>query len=295
MQYKDYYKLLGVERNASEADIKKAYRRLARKYHPDVSKEADAEKKFKEIGEAYEVLKDPQKRQSYDQLGENWKAGESFRPPPGFDGFGQAGADFQNASGFSDFFESMFGGGFAQHNAGPRHYNQTGQDQTASVSISIRESFEGANKSIRLSNGKSLQVKIPQGITSGKKIRLAGQGAEGVGGRNGDLYLEITVADDDVYSLQGKDIHVNLNIAPWEAALGEKVPLNTLSGKVDIKIPAGTRSGRKMRFSGKGLPGKDTGDLYVTLLICTPPADGDEDIEFYEKMKEYFDFDPRKQ
>lgn len=289
MQYKDYYKLLGVERDASEADIKKAYRRLARKFHPDVSKESDAEKKFKEVGEAYEVLKDPQKRQSYDQLGENWQSGESFRPPPGYEGFGQGGAGFQNASGFSDFFESMFGGGFAHNSTGRQQYNQAGQDQTAAITISIRESYEGANKSIRLSNGKSLQVKIPAGITTGKKIRLSGQGAEGMGGRNGDLYLEITVADDKVFSLQGKDVYVNLNITPWEAALGEKVSLTTLGGKVEIKIPAGSRSGRKMRFSGKGLPGKDAGDLYVTLLICTPPAD----VEFYENMKQHFTFDPR--
>jgi curved DNA-binding protein len=296
MQYKDYYKVLGVERDASEADIKKAYRRLARKYHPDVSKEADAEKKFKELGEAYEVLKDPQKRQSYDQLGENWQSGESFRPPPGFEGFGHAGAGFQNTSGFSDFFESLFGAGFAQNSTGRQgrqQYNQAGQDQTAPITISIQEAYKGANKSIRLSNGKSLQVKIPAGITSGKKIRLSGQGGQGVGGANGDLYLEVTVADDKTYSLQGKDIYVNLNITPWEAALGEKVSLTTLDGKVDIKIPAGSRSGRKMRFTGKGLPGKNAGNLYVTLLICTPPAVTEEDVEFYENMKQQFKFNPR--
>ena len=294
MQYKDYYELLGVERSASEAEIKKAYRRLARKYHPDVSKESNAEERFKEIGEAYEVLKDPQKRQSYDQLGANWQAGENFRPPPGFDGFGQhAGAGFQNASGFSDFFESLFGAGFSQAGAGHQSFNQAGQDQTAAITISIKESYHGANKSIRLSNGKSLQVKIPAGITSGKKIRLSGQGSPGMNGRSGDLYLEVTVADDKQFSLQDKDVYTNLNITPWEAALGEKVTLTTLSGKVDITVPAGSRSGRKLRFSGKGLPGNPAGDLYVTLLICTPPVDSTADSKFYEEMKQKFTFDPR--
>ena len=299
MEYRDYYKILGVERSASEADIKKAYRRLARKYHPDVSKEADAEKRFKEIGEAYEVLKGPQKRQSYDQLGANWKAGEQFRPPPGwesagFGGFGANAGGFDGASGFSDFFESMFGAGFAQSAGGGHGFQQAGQDQNAAINVSINEAYHGANKAIHLSNGKSLNVKIPAGITSGKKIRLSGQGSSGInGGPNGDLYLEVTVVDDVKYKLQGKDIYVDVNIAPWEAALGEKVPVTTLDGQVEIKIPANSNSGRKMRLAGKGLPGSPAGDLYVRLLIVSPPASTQEEKTFYENMRDTFKFDPR--
>jgi curved DNA-binding protein len=310
VEYKDYYKILGVERNADEAEIKKAYRRLARKYHPDVSKESDAEARFKEIGEAYEVLKDKEKRQAYDQLGANWKAGQEFRPPPGweqsgFGGFGSQG--FQgDSSGFSDFFESIFGGGFAQQGGRAHGFNaqgfhgqgfqQAGQDQTAAIDVSVRDAFNGATRSIRLSNGKSLQVKIPQGITSGKKIRLSGQGSPGInGGLNGDLYLEVTVVSDSTFEVQGKDVYTDLNIAPWEAALGEKVPVTTLNGSVELKVPAGSQSGRKMRLTGKGLPGSPAGDLYVRLNISTPPADSDAEKALYEKMKQTFKFNPREQ
>lgn len=299
MEYKDYYKILGVKRSASEADIKQAYRRLARKYHPDVSKEADAEKRFKEIGEAYEVLKDPQKRQSYDQLGANWKAGEQFRPPPGwesagFGGFGGHAGGFDGASGFSDFFESMFGSGFAQSARGGHPFQQAGQDQNAAINVSIREAYHGVNKTIHLSNGKSLQVKIPKGITSGKKIRLSGQGSPGVnGGPSGDLYLEVTVVNDAHYELQGKDIFLDVNIAPWEAALGGKISITTLDGQIELKIPANSNSGRKMRLSGKGLPGSPAGDLYVRLSIVSPPANTEEEKTFYENMKNTFNFNPR--
>ena len=302
MQYKDYYKVLGVERDASEAEIKKAYRRLARKYHPDVSKEPNAEDRFKELGEAYEVLKDTQKREAYDQLGANWQAGQEFRPPPGweqfdFGGFGaQAGGGFQGASGFSDFFDSLFGGGFTQSAGGTsgRAFRQAGQDQTAHVDVTVREAYHGSSKTLRLAGGKSLQVKIPRGITTGKKIRLSGQGGPGInGGPNGDLYLEVNVVNDANFELQGKDIYVNLNITPWEAALGEKVHVNTLDGGVEIKIPAGSQSGRKMRLAGKGMPDSPAGDLFVRLHIVTPPANTDAEREFYEQMKTQFKFNPR--
>ena len=300
MEYKDYYKILGIKRDASEADIKKAYRRLARKYHPDVSKEKDAEQRFKEVGEAYEVLRDPQKRGAYDQLGANWKAGQEFRPPPGweqfdFGGFGNVNSGFQSASGFSDFFESLFGGGFSHASGGAgQAFRQAGQDQSAAIDISIQEAYHGASKTIRLGNGKSLQVKIPVGITSGKKIRLSGQGSPGFnGGPSGDLYLEVNVVNDSKFELQGKDVYVNLNITPWEAALGEKVPVQTLSGSVEISVPAGSQSGRKMRLAGKGLPGTPAGDLYVRLHIATPPAKTNEEKRFYEQMKNQFRFDPR--
>ncbi len=302
MEYKDYYKILGVERDASEADIKKAYRRLARKYHPDVSKEQDAEQRFKEVGEAYEVLKDSEKRSAYDQLGANWKAGQDFRPPPGweqfdFGGFGSqaSGAGgFQGSSGFSDFFDSLFGGGFTRSTGAGHGFRQAGQDQNAHIDVTVRDAFHGDTKTIRLANGKSLQVKIPAGITTGKKIRLSGQGAPGInGGPNGDLYLEVNVVNDANYELQGKDVYVNLNITPWEAALGEKVKANTLSGSVELKIPAGSQSGRKMRLAGKGMPGSPAGDLFVRLHIVTPPANNQEEQEFYEKMKKQFKFNPR--
>ncbi len=296
MEYKDYYKILDVERDASEADIKKSYRRLARKYHPDVSKEADAENRFKELGEAYEVLKDPQKRQSYDQLGANWKAGEQFRPPPGWQqsGFGNQAGGFNSAHGFSDFFESMFGEGFSQSGGGGHAFRQAGQDQMAKIEVSISDAFHGANRTIRLSNGKSLQVKIPKGITSDKKIRLSGQGSPGInGGANGDLYLEVTVVNDANFELQAKDVYVNVNIAPWEAALGGKVPVKTLDGQVELKIPVDSKNGRKMRLAGKGLPGNPAGDLYVKLNIVTPPAQTEEQKAFYEDMKNTFEFDPR--
>jgi curved DNA-binding protein len=298
MEYKDYYKILDVERDANEAEIKKSYRRLARKYHPDVSKEPDAEKRFKELGEAYEVLKDAQKRQSYDQLGANWKAGQDFNPPPGWEsaGFGNHAGGFNSADGFSDFFESMFGAGFSQSRggAGQHAFRQAGQDQTVKIDVSIRHAFSGVNRAIRLSSGKSLQVKIPKGITTGKKIRLSGQGSPGVnGGANGDLYLEVTVVNDAEFELKGKDIYVNVNIAPWEAALGEKIPVTTLDGQVEIKIPVNSKSGRKMRLAGKGMPGNPAGDLYVCLMIVTPSADSDEQKEFYQQMKSKFSFDPR--
>jgi curved DNA-binding protein len=295
MEYKDYYKILGVERDASEADIKKSYRRLARKYHPDVSKEPDAETRFKELGEANEVLKDAQKRQSYDQLGANWKSGQDFNPPPGWSGSRHQAGGFNNDSGFSDFFESMFSEGFSQSaGAGQRSFRQAGQDHAVKIDVSIRHAFIGVNRAIRLSSGKSLQVKIPSGITTGKKIRLSGQGSPGInGGANGDLYLEVTVVNDAAFELKGKDIYVNVNIAPWEAALGGKIPVTTVDGQVEIKLPVNSKSGHKMRLAGKGMPGNPAGDLYVCLMILTPSADNDEQQEFYQQMKSKFSFDPR--
>ena len=298
MEYKDYYTILDVKRDASETDIKQSYRRLARKYHPDVSKVANAEDRFKELGEAYEVLKDSEKRKSYDQLGANWKSGEQFRPPPGWGGAGQGGfqGGFQGGpgaqSGFSDFFENVFGGG----GRGQGGFNGAGQDQNASFRITVEDAFNGAEKTIRMSGRSPLQVKIPAGITSGKKIRLAGQGEQGMpGGPRGDLYLEITVTDSERYQLKDKDVYTQLRLAPWEAALGEKVSVQTPSGSIELKIPAGSQSGRKMRLSGRGLPGKPAGDFYVELSIVVPSADNEEDIQQYQTMKKHFDFDPRSE
>jgi|TARA_B110000977_G_scaffold72155_1_gene97720 curved DNA-binding protein len=297
MEYKDYYKILDVQRDASEAEIKQSYRRLARKYHPDVSKVANAEARFKELGEAYEVLKDGEKRKSYDQLGANWKSGEQFRPPPGWGGAGQGG--FQGGAGaqggFSDFFESVFGGGRGPA-AGRGGFQGAGQDQNATFRISVEDAFTGAEKTIRMSGRSPLQVKIPAGIISGKKIRLRGQGEEGMrGGPRGDLYLEITVTDSERYQLKDKDIYTKLKISPWEAALGEKVSVATPAGDIELKIPAASQTGRKMRLSGRGMPGKVPGNFYVELAIVTPTADSDEDIAQYQAMKQHFDFDPREE
>ena len=305
MEYKDYYKVLGVEREAKDADIKTAYRRLARKYHPDVSKETNAEEKFKEVNEAYDVLKDSEKRQAYDQLGANWKAGQNFTPPPGWedifsgDGFSHTGS---SASGFSDFFESLFGGGFSQNEFrqgdasgfGHARFQSQGADQHASISIQLEEAFQGSTKSIRLNGGRNLDVKIPTGITSGKRIRLAGQGATGIGGGpSGDLYLEVSILPHSVYTLDGRNVLLDLPLTPWEAALGARIEVPTLGGRVEVKVPAGSQSGKKLRLSKRGLPGKISGDQIVTLLIMMPDAATDEDTLYYEEMAKRFDFNPR--
>ncbi|MCZ6566122.1 MAG: DnaJ domain-containing protein [Gammaproteobacteria bacterium] len=298
MEYKDYYKILGVERDTEEAEIKTAYRRLARKFHPDVSKEPNAEQKFKELGEAYEVLKDSEKRQAYDQLGANWKSGQNFNPPPDWQG-GFSSADFSGArsdiSGFSDFFEALFsgGGGFTQ---GQHSGFQTqGADQHSNISISLEDAFKGVKKPIRIGNRRNLEVKIPAGITTGKRIRLAGQGAAGAGGGpSGDLYLEVQVLTHSIYKLDGRNVLLDLPISPWEAALGARIQVPTLGGRVEATIPKGSQSGKKLRLKKRGLPGSPDGDQIVTLKIVMPTASTEEDQQFYRDMGKRFVFNPRK-
>ncbi len=313
MEYKDYYKILGVERSASEDDIKKAYRKLARKYHPDVSKEADAEARFKEVGEAYEVLKDAEKRASYDQLGANWKNGQDFRPPPGWEGFGRGGAGNAgggfysggNAGGadFSDFFETLFGGGGFRGQGGfgggfGGGQATKGDDQTIKLAIDLEESLNGAKKTISLRTGneapRTLTVNIPQGIKAGQKIRLAGQGATGRAG-NGDLFLEIEFNPNPLYEINERDLTLKLPVAPWEAALGATVPVPLpQGGSVEMKIPASSKSGKKLRLRGKGIPGSPAaGDLYIVLEVVLPPADTDKAKELYEQMAKELAFNPR--
>ncbi|APZ44031.1 DnaJ C-terminal domain-containing protein [Acidihalobacter ferrooxydans] len=306
MEFKDYYKLLGVPRDAPPDAIKKAYRRQARKYHPDVSKETDAEARFKEVSEAYEVLSDPEKRSAYDRLGANWKAGQDFRPPPGWEqaaGFGGgahgfSSADF-NAGGFSEFFESLFGGGFRQTGpgtgrAGGSGFRTRGQDQEATLSLDLETAYHGGRQSLRMGDGRTLAVNIPAGVSDGQRIRLTGQGAPGLGGGPaGDLYLSVHIQPHALYRVEGRDLLLDLPLAPWEAALGSTVTVPTLSGKVDLKIPAGSRAGRKMRLKGRGMPGKTPGDLYVILKIETPPAETQAHREFYERMRRELPFDPR--
>jgi len=292
MEYKDYYEILGVSRDVSKEDLKKAYRKLARKYHPDVSKEADAEAKFKELGEAYEVLKDPEKRAQYDQFGSNYQNGQSFTPPPGWGQQGGAGN-----GNFSSFFDSMFGGG-GMGGGGRDNFYAQGEDVNTKITVSLEDAFLGAKKTIRRPSGSNqtgtLNVKIPAGITAGKKIRLSGQGMAGMGNNPGDLFLEIAIAPHAQYRLEDKDIYLDLPLAPWEAALGAKVTVPTLAGKINLKIPAGAKSGQKMRLKGRGLPSKEAGDQIIVLQIMTPPADSDAAKQLYQQMAEELSFNPRE-
>ncbi len=314
MKFRDYYEVMGVGRDAALDEIKRAYRKLARKYHPDVSKDNDAEKKFKEVGEAYAVLKDTEKRAAYDQLGQNWKSGQEFRPPPDWDegfefggrgGFTNAGTDggFGGGEQFSDFFENLFGqtGGY-EHS-----FEQRGEDRHATISIDIRDSYLGAARGITLhapelgedgrvrTRDRTLNVRIPKGIRDGQKIRLTGQGAPGAGGgQAGDLFLEVEFKADENYRADGADVYLSLPVAPWEAVLGAKVTVPIPSGNVDLKIPAGSNQGSQLRLRGKGLPGKKPGDLYVVLDVRLPPADSDDAVALYQKMANELPFAPRE-
>jgi len=312
MDFKDYYTIMGVERDASQDEIKRAYRKLARKYHPDVSKESDAEARFKEVGEAYEVLKDPEKRAAYDQLGANWKAGQDFNPPPNWDaGFEFSGGGFTNgdASAYSDFFESLFGRGFGRAQGSHRQsaYHAHGEDHHAKVLIDLEDAYQGATRSIALSTPevdsrgrvvtkqRTLNVKIPKGVKQGQRIRLAGQGSPGMGGGlAGDLYLEVEFKPHSIYRVEGHDVYVDLPVTPWEAALGASIKVPTPDGKVDMKIPAGTVGGRKMRLKERGIPGRPPGDLYVVPQITLPPADTEAAKELYRKMAQQLAYNPRK-
>lgn len=309
MEFKDYYQIMGVERDATQEEIKRAYRKLARKYHPDVSKEADAEKRFKEVGEAYEVLKDPEKRAAYDQLGANWKAGQEFRPPPGWDqGFEFHGGGFTGAdsAGFSDFFESLFGRGFDRGGFTHTEFNARGEDTHTRVLIDLEDAYQGATRSLTLkqtelgSDGRprvrerTLNVRIPKGVHQGQHIRLAKQGGAGFGrGEAGDLYLEVQFRPHPYYHAEGKDVFLDLPVAPWEAALGATVKVPTPTGAVDLKIPAGSTSHRKLRLKGRGIPGATPGDLYVVLRIALPPADSEAVQAAYRTLQRAKPFNPR--
>lgn len=307
MQYKDYYKILGVERGAGADEIKRAYRKLARKYHPDVSKERDSEERFKEVGEAYEVLRDPEKRAAYDQLGNDWRAGQEFRPPPGWDvhvstGPGGPGAGF---SGFSDFFESLFGGappGASRYTRSSRDsgFGMRGSDQTVSTRITLEEAYRGASRRFDLTTpdgrSRTIDVKIPPGVTAGQKIRVSGQGGAGrAGAKAGDLYLELQFMPHRWFRAEGRDILVEVPVAPWEAALGRTITVPTLGARVDLKLPQGAQSGQKLRLKGRGLPGTPPGDQFVVVKIVTPPADSDAARAFYERMERELPMQPRRE
>ena len=318
MKFRDYYEVMGVTRDASQEVIKRAYRRLARKYHPDVSKEPDAEAKFKQLQEAYEVLKDPEKRAAYNQLGENWRAGQDFRPPPdwgkGFEfsrgrgGQTRRGPRDEGAAEFSDFFSELFGARspFGRASASRRQdFAAAGQDHMARVEIDLEDAYRGGTRMIELRTPelsaegelrvkpRTLRVSIPAGVNEGQQIRLARQGSPGIGGGpSGDLYLEISIRPHPLYKLEGRDVTLELPVAPWEAALGEHVSVPTLGGPVDMKLPVGARAGQKLRLRGRGLPGPTPGDQYVSLKIALPP-DSPKAREFFERMKQELPFDPR--
>lgn len=293
MKYRDYYETLGVERGATTDQIKSAYRRLARKYHPDVSKETDAEAKFKEVGEAYDVLRDPDKRASYDQLGANWQAGQDFRPPPGWESIfrnsNRGGA--QSGDPFSRFFEDLFSAQQRQARGPAR------QPETLSVAIELEEAFAGSQKQVRLTdhgNGevRTLKIKIPERVTDGQKIRLGGQGASRRDGRRDDLILELNIRPHRRFRLEGDSVYLDLPVAPWELQLGGKVPVPTLGGPVDLTIPARSRDGATLRLRGRGL-GQRPGDQYVVLRAVWPAAETPEQEAFYRDMAAQFAFDPR--
>ncbi|MDH3761146.1 MAG: DnaJ domain-containing protein [Gammaproteobacteria bacterium] len=303
MKYQDYYQILGVPRDADKSDIKKAYRKLARKYHPDVNSEASAEEKFKQVNEAYEVLKDSDKRQAYDRFGADWKHGQQF-DGGGFGG-GYSGGGFSGGD-FSDFFESIFGSDFQQGRGspfqrgrqGPRAHR--GADQQLKLDITLEEAFNGGAKTIQFTKSsgspemKKLKITIPQGVSSGQKIRLAKQGqASPNGGEAGDLYLEMNILPHRLFRLEDRDVILRLPITPWEAAEGATLKVPTLSGSVELKIKPGIQSGQKMRLKGKGMPGAKRGDQFVEIMIQTPPADSSADKQFYQDMKARFDFNPR--
>ncbi|MDR3477391.1 MAG: DnaJ C-terminal domain-containing protein [Gammaproteobacteria bacterium] len=313
MEYKDYYKIMGLSRNATASDIKTAYRKLARKYHPDVSKEANAEAKFKEVGEAYEVLKDEQKRAAYDQLGANWQAGQDFRAPPGWDYANHAGAGAGRAraesdAGFgsaSDFFESLFGGGLGGRHR--REQSMPGEDLHGKIQITLEDAFNGVVRQMQIpiteydQNGrpntttKTLNVKIPKGVKAGQQIRLSGQGGTGIGsGKKGDLYLEIDIAKHPLFEVMDKDIICHLPVTPWEAALGATVTVPTLAGKVELKIPASSQTGQKLRLKGRGMPGTTPGDQYAILKIVIEQPTTENAKALYEKMAQEMPFNPRE-
>ncbi|WP_043757569.1 DnaJ C-terminal domain-containing protein [Imhoffiella purpurea] len=312
MEFKDYYDIMGVKRDATQDEIKRAYRKLARKYHPDVSKEPEAETRFKEVGEAYEVLKDPEKRTAYDQLGANWKSGQDFRPPPDWDqGFEFHGGGFTGADPdqFSDFFESLFGrGGFggAHARSSRREFHARGEDSHAKVLIDLEDAYRGTTRTLNLRHTelgpdgrprlaeRNLNVSIPKGIRQGQHIRLAGQGGAGTGkGGPGDLFLEVEFHPHSVYRVEGKDVYLTLPVAPWEAALGATVKAPTPNGAVDLKIPPNSTSGRKLRLKGRGIPAKEPGDLYVVLQVALPKADSESAKAAYAAFEKALGFNPR--
>jgi curved DNA-binding protein len=341
VKYQDYYETLGVSRDATQEQIHAAYRKLARKYHPDINKSSDAEDKFKRVGEAYEVLRDPEKRKRYDALGDNWKAGQDFSPPPGWDffNFGSGGRSRTGArsgtapggdgysfrifdgfgetpfSGFSDFFETLFGGGMGGFGGGTdpgrsRGRGQTlrGQDQEADLTIPLEEAFHGTKRSVTLESvdaasgrptgeSRTLEVKIPAGATDGQRLRLRGQGGPVPGGGTaGDLYLRVRIAPHPIFRLSGTDLELEAPVTPWEAALGARIDVPIIGGKASVKLQPGTQSGQRLRLKGKGFPRKSGGhgDLYVRIRIEVPKSLSNRERQLFEELSNSSKFAPRR-
>ncbi len=304
VDYRDYYEVLGVPRGAGDEEIRSAYRKLAREYHPDVNKDPGAEDRFKEVSEAYEVLRDPEKREKYDRLGANWKAGEDVSGASGFEGsaqgfgggFGGGAQGFGDGDGFSDFFESFFGGRRGG-SAGFEGFSMRGGDQEAPLEVTLEEAARGGKRRISLADGRDFEVRIPPGVRDGQKIRLAGQGADGAsGGPAGDLYLRVRIKPHPRFRREGDDLVVEIPVAPWEAALGATVPVPTLDGSAKVKVPAGSSSGRRLRLKGEGMPGpgRRKGDLYAGVKIVVPKKLEKRERELFEELAAVSRFDPRQ-
>lgn len=296
--FRDYYEVLGVPRGAGDEEIRSAYRKLAREYHPDVNRDPGAEDRFKEVSEAYEVLRDPEKREKYERLGANWKAGEDVSGASGFGGgFGGGdGQGFGDGAGFSDFFESFFGGGRGA-SRGFEGFSMRGSDQEATIEIALEEAARGGKQKISLADGRDFEVRIPPGVREGQKIRLAGQGGGGAsGGPAGDLYLRVRIKRHPRFRREDDDLVVEIPVAPWEAALGATVPVPTLNGSAKVKVPAGSSSGRRLRLRGEGMPGPGgrKGDLYASVRIVVPKVLEKRERELFEELAAVSRFDPRQ-
>lgn len=302
MEYKDYYQALGVDKNASAEDIKKAYRKLVRKYHPDVSKAADADQKTKEINEAYGVLGDAEKRAAYDELGRGRRAGQEFHPPPDWG----AGFDFEGGEA-EDFFSDLFAHVGRRARPAGGAYRMRGEDIHASIGIDLADAYRGVTRTVTLrvperdehgrvlTRDRTLDVGIPKGVVPGQQLRLGGQGHPGAGGAGaGDLFLEIAFNPDPRYRIEGRNVFETVPVAPWEAALGAQIDVPTPSGQVEVSVPAGSQSGRKLRLKGRGIPGQPAGDLYLMLEVVLPPAASDKARELYLAMARDMAFNPRQ-
>ena len=310
MKYKDYYKILGVERTANDEQIKKAYRKLARRYHPDVSKEKNAEEKFKEVAEAYEVLKDAEKRKAYDTMG-SYQPGQDFRPPPDWEQQFHSGG-FQGVEDV-DLFDLLSGlgrGGFRPGGAGRSGgaFRMRGQDYEVTAHLSVEDAARGTELEIPLPvtemsedgqlrrTSKTVKVRIPKGATDGQRLRVPGKGGSGHGGGpDGDLYVNIQLRPHDLFRVSGHDLYLEVPVAPWEAALGAEVQIPTLDGRVSVKVPSGSRAGQKLRVRGKGLPrpGGGEGDLYAVLQVVTPSVLSEREKELYRELQQASSFNPR--
>jgi curved DNA-binding protein len=297
--FRDYFEVLGVPRGAGDEEIRSAYRKLAREYHPDVNKDPGAEDRFKEVSEAYEVLRDPEKREKYERLGANWKAGEDVSGASGFgDGFGGGdGQGFGDGAGFSDFFESFFGGRQGA-SRGFEGFSMRGGDQEATLEVTLEEAARGGKRKFSLADGRDFEVRIPPGVSDGQKIRLAGLGGEGSsGGPAGDLYLRVRIKLHPRFRREGDDLVVEVPVAPWEAALGATVPVPTLDGSAKVKVPPGSSSSRRLRLRGEGMPGPGgrKGDLYASVRIVVPKALEKRERELFEELATVSRFDPRQE